>query len=88
MPTWRIYIRTSKIKLTTGGIIVFYLRDKNSNLLKYVAAHEGDEYCLDFESTLWVKGFPVAQKSIAKYHGELPTQSPSAKPSKKTSSWF
>ena len=70
-----IYIKSSKNKLTTGGIIVFYLRDKNYNLLKYIAAHEGDEYCFDFESTLWVKGFPIAQKSIAKYHGELPTQS-------------
>jgi signal peptidase I len=74
MPTG-VYIKNSKIKLTIGDIIVFYLRDKNSNLLKYVAAHEGDEYCLDFENTLWVNAFPVAQKSIVKYHGELPTES-------------
>lgn len=70
-----IYIKNSKNKLTTGDIIVFYSIDKNSNLLKYIAAREGDEYCLDFENTLWVNGFTVAQKSIAKYHGELSTQS-------------
>ena len=70
-----IYVKNSKNKLTIGDIIVFYSRDKNSNLLKYIAAHERDEYCIDFENTLWVKGFPVAQKSIAKYHDELPTQS-------------
>jgi signal peptidase I len=74
MPTG-IYVKNSSMKLKIGDIIIFYAKDKNYNLLKYIAAHEGDEYCLDFESTLWVNGFPVAQKSIVKYYGDLPAQS-------------
>lgn len=74
MPTG-IYVKILSDKFKIGDIIVLYSKDKNCNLLKYIAAHEGDEYCLDFESTLWVNGFPVAQKSIVKYHSDLPAQS-------------
>ncbi|OPZ24113.1 MAG: Peptidase S26 [bacterium ADurb.BinA186] len=70
-----IYIKNSTDKLKIGDIIVFYSKETKSNLLKYIAGYEGDEYCLDFENTLWVNNFPLAQKNIAKYHEEMPTQS-------------
>ncbi len=74
MPTG-IYVKISSDKFKIGDIIVFSYKERNYNLLKYIAGYEGHEYCLDFENTLWVNGFPVAQKSIAKYQGNLPTES-------------
>lgn len=74
MPTG-IYIKKSKDKLEIGDIIVFYSKETKSNLLKYVAGYDGYEYCLDFENTLWGNSFPLAQKNIAKFHEEKPTQS-------------
>lgn len=70
-----IYVKSSSNKLELGDIIVFYSIYKKSNLLKYIAGHEGHEYCLDFEGTLWVNGFPLAPKNIAKYPEKLLTQS-------------
>lgn len=70
-----IYIKNSTNKLKIGDIIVFYSKETKSNLLKYIAGYEGDEYCLDFENTLWVNGLPLAQKNVEKYPDKLPTQS-------------
>lgn len=74
MPTG-IYIESSSDKFEIGDVIVFYSEAKKSNLLKYIAGYEGHEYCLDFENTLWVNSFPLAQKNTTKYHEEMPTQS-------------
>ena len=69
-----IYIKSSSDKFEIGDVIVFYSEAKNSNLLKYIAGYEGHKYCFDFENTLWVNGFPIAQKNVAKYPEKLPAQ--------------
>lgn len=70
-----LYIKSSSNKFEIGDSIVFYSEAKKSNLLKYIAGYEGHEYCLDFENTLWVNGFPIAQKkNIVKYPEKLLTQ--------------
>jgi conjugal transfer pilin signal peptidase TrbI len=66
MPTG-IYVISSANKLEIGDIVVFYLNDKSGNLIKYAAGLPGDEFCLDFENTLWINNQPLAQKNIQKY---------------------
>lgn len=59
------YIKTNKDILDVGDIIVF--RKENVNLIKYVAAIQGSEYCFDHEKVMWINGQPVGQKNIQKY---------------------
>jgi signal peptidase I len=64
------YVRYSSNKLKIGDIIVFNLND-----IKYIAAHEGDDICVDSASTLWVNSLSVAQINIEKYPEKIPEQS-------------
>lgn len=69
-----IYIKKSPIKIKTGDIVVFTINGFRTNLLKYVAATEGTEYCFDLNATLWVDKISVAQKNIQKYQDEIPNE--------------
>lgn len=70
-----LYKNLSSKKFEIGDIIVFYSTDKKSNLLKYIAGYDGDEYCFDFEGTIWVNGLPLAQQNNIKYYNKLSDES-------------
>jgi signal peptidase I len=74
MPTG-FYIKSPHNKFNIGDIIVFYFVDKKINLIKYIAAHNGDHVCSDFDNTLWINGFSIAQKNTEKYPEESCEQS-------------
>lgn len=74
MPTG-IYMSSGKLSLKIGDIIVFKNNKKTVNLVKYLAGQEGDEYCLDFEGSLWLNGFYVASKNTSKYPEKIFTES-------------
>lgn len=70
-----VYVKYSSNNLNKGDIIVFSLKEKKLNLLKYIAGYEGDVYCMDFQGTLWINDIPSAQQNIIKYYDKLPNHS-------------
>lgn len=70
-----LYLTILDNSYNIGDIIVFYSDIKKCNLIKYVLAIEGDEYCVEDGKALWLNDLPQAVLNIQKYGQNLYNQS-------------
>lgn len=70
-----LYLVDRKKYHQIGDIIVFKSNEFKANLIKYIAARYGDQYCFDETNSLWVDEIPIAQKNIQKYPQPINEQS-------------
>lgn len=70
-----IYVKRESDKLEIGDMIVFHKMENRTDLIKYIAAINPAEVCVDDREALWIDGSAVAQRNIEKYPSAVPDQS-------------